>query len=306
MLTVGYAASRGVHLFYQRDQNPPIPTTGADGRRVFSSLGPFGPATNPRVNPAMGPYNGAEAAANSAYQSLQINLNHRFQHHLQAQAAYTLSHCIDNSSNTYGLEGGAPAQDPYNAASDRGNCLFDRRHSLTLNALFDVPLKGHFAGHQLIEGWQLGGILTVRSGGPINITDGFDYPALGAAFVAPRPDLKPGRNAGNIITGTLNQWFDPTAFALPPPGELGNAGRDLLVGPNTRSLNFSAHKDIPLTEQVHAQFRAEFFNVTNHPNWGNPNAGVFVQGGSPNAIAGQITTVRVPMRQTQFALRFIF
>jgi outer membrane receptor protein involved in Fe transport len=306
VLTVGYAASRGVHLFYQRDQNPPIPTTGADGRRVFSSLGPFGPATNPRVNPAMGPYNGAEAAANSAYQSLQINLNHRFQHHLQAQAAYTLSHCIDNSSNTYGLEGGAPAQDPYNAASDRGNCLFDRRHSLTLNALFDVPLKGHFAGHQLIEGWQLGGILTVRSGGPINITDGFDYPALGAAFVAPRPDLKPGRNAGNIITGTLNQWFDPTAFALPPPGELGNAGRDLLVGPNTRSLNFSAHKDIPLTEQVHAQFRAEFFNVTNHPNWGNPNAGVFVQGGSPNAIAGQITTVRVPMRQTQFALRFIF
>jgi len=75
ILTLGYVGARGVHLFYQRDQNPPIPTIGANGERVFSSPGPFGPVTNPRVNPALGPYNGAEPQANSSYQSMQVNLN---------------------------------------------------------------------------------------------------------------------------------------------------------------------------------------------------------------------------------------
>src|SRR5437588_10319524 len=92
--------SRGVHLFYQRDQNPPVPTTGPNGRPVFATLGPFGIATNPRLNPALGPYNGAEPGANSSYHSLQVNLNRRFLHNVQGQVSYTWSHCIDDGSNT--------------------------------------------------------------------------------------------------------------------------------------------------------------------------------------------------------------
>jgi len=309
ILTVGYVGARGVNLFYQRDQNPPIPTISADGQRVFSTPGPFGPVTNPRVNPALGPYNGAEPQANSSYQSMQVNLNRRFQRNVQGQLSYTWSHCLDTSSNTYGLEGGAPAMDPYDLARDRGDCLFDRRHALVLSSLVAIPFKGKFAGHQLFEGWQLSGILTVRSGGPINIIDGFDYPGMGAAFVAPRPNVKTGRTVDNITTGSLNQWFDPTAFALPPPGQLGHVGRNALVGPHMRNVDFSLLKDtaVPsISEQFRVQFRAEFFNIFNHPNWGNPNTGVFVSGGAPNPLAGQISTLAVPMRQIQFALKVVF
>jgi hypothetical protein len=309
ILTVGYVGSRGVHLFYQRDQNPPIPTVGANGQPVFSAPGPFGPATNPRINPKLGPYNGAEPQANSVYHSLQVNLNRRFQRNVQAQLSYTWSHCIDDSSNTYGLEGGAPLMNPYNASWDRGNCLFDRRHSLVLSSLVALPFKGNFAGHQLIEGWQLSGILTLRSGGPINVWDGYDYPAMGAAFVNPRPNVKAGLTADGITTGTLNQWYDPTAFALPPAGQLGNAPRNFLTGPGLANVDFSVLKDtaVPaISEQFRVQFRAEFFNIFNHSNWGLPVGGAFVSGGAFNPTAGQITTIAAPMRQIQFALKVVF
>src|SRR5439155_1701224 len=87
----------------------------------------------------------------SPFASLQANLNRRFQRNVQAQVSYTWSHCTDNSSSTYGLEGGLPILDPYDAAHDRGNCLFDRRHSLVISSLVALPFKGAFAGHQLIE-----------------------------------------------------------------------------------------------------------------------------------------------------------
>ncbi len=310
VLTLGYVGARGVHLFYQRDQNPPIPTKGADGQRVFSSPGPFGPATNPRVNTKMGPYNGAEPQANSSYESLQLTVNRRFQRNVQGQLSYTWSHCIDSSSNTYGLEGGAPSMDPYDNRRDRANCLFDRRHALILSSLVALPFKGKFAGHQILEGWQISGILTLRSGGPLNIIDGFDYPALGAAFVAPRPSLKPGRTADDITKKTIDQWFDPTAFVLPPAGELGNIGRNLLVGPNVRDVDFSLLKDtaVPrISERFRVQFRAEFFNIFNHPILGVPVGGVFVSGGAYNPIAGQVPApLRFPMRQIQFALKLVF
>jgi hypothetical protein len=310
ILTVGYVGSRGVHLFYQRDQNPPVPATGPNGRPVFATLGPFGIATNPRVNPALGPYNGAEPSGNSSYHSLQANLNRRFLNNVQGQVSYTWSHCIDNSSNTYGLEGGFPAMNPYNVSLDRGNCLFDRRQSLVVSSVVAVPFNGKFKGHQLFEGWQVSGIATVRTGSPFTVGVGFDQAGLGAAFVNNRPILNPGRTAENIKVGTLARWFDPTAFSLPPVGELGNAGRNFMIGPGFWNIDFSAMKNTRINESVNLQFRAEFFNVFNHANWGLPNAAVFVQapngGGTYNPIAGRITTLANPMRQIQFALKLIF
>ena len=158
ILTVGFVGSRGVHLFYQRDQNPPVPTVGPDGHEVFATPGPFGIATNPRRNPALGPYNGAEPEASSMYDSLQVNLNRRFSRNVQGQVSYTWSHCIDDSSNTYGLEGGFPAENPYDVRNDRGNCIFDRRQNLVVSSLVAVPFHGKFTGHQLIEGWQATGL----------------------------------------------------------------------------------------------------------------------------------------------------
>jgi hypothetical protein len=200
---------------------------------------------------------------------------------------------------------------------DRGNCLFDRRHALVASSLISLPFHGTFAGHQLIEGWQLSGIANVHSGTPFTIGDGFDQAGLGAAFVNDRPNLNPGRTTGNITTGRLNQWFDPTAFNLQPVGELGNMGRNNLIGPHFWDIDFSVLKDTSLTERVKLQFRAEFFNILNHSNWGLPNGQVYVQncatckvdpigGGFINPTFGQITTLAAPMRQIQLALKLVF
>jgi hypothetical protein len=138
----------------------------------------------------------------------------------------------------------------------------------------------------------------------------FDQAGLGAAFVNDRPNLNPGRTADNITTGKLNQWFDPTAFSLPPVGELGNMGRNNLTGPHFWDIDFSILRDTGLTERLKLQFRAEFFNILNHSNWGLPNGQVFTQtpggGGVINPVFGQITTVAAPMRQIQFGLKLVF
>ncbi|HUI79720.1 MAG TPA: hypothetical protein VLY24_17460 [Bryobacteraceae bacterium] len=149
--------------------------------------------------------------------------------------------------------------------------------------------------------------------------DEFDQSGEGAAFVNDRPNLNPGRTTDNITIGKLNEWFDPTAFSLPPVGELGNSGRNFLIGPGFWNIDFSAIKNTAIKENLNLQFRAEFFNIFNHSNWGLPNAAAFSQGATPlipglpcenggciSPTAGQITTIAAPMRQIQFALKLIF
>jgi hypothetical protein len=164
----------------------------------------------------------------------------------------------------------------------------------------------------LIEGWQVTGIATVRTGSPFTVGDGFDQAGEGAAFVTIRPNLKPGRTADNIKMGKLSQWYDPTAFSLQPVGELGNEGRNILTGPGFWNIDFSAIKNTAIKENLNLQFRAEFFNIFNHPNLGLPNASAFVQtangGGAYSPTAGVITSLAgaSTMRQIQFALKLIF
>ena len=83
-----------------------------------------------------------------------------------------------------------------------------------------------------------------------------------------------------IVTGNINQWANPAAFSLPAPGTLGNLQRDTLAGPGIVNLDWSVKKETQITEQVRLQFRAEFFNLFNHPNFALPNANVFAQAGN--------------------------
>jgi hypothetical protein len=256
---------------------------------------------NPRTNPAFAVLSSAEPMGNSVYHSFQVNLNRRFQRNVEGQLSYTWSHCIDNDSGTSGLEGALPIMDAYNASLDRGNCLFDRRHNLVASFVVALPFRGRFAGHQMVEGWQLNGIVNVRTGLPFSPNVGFDAVGLGAASVAAiRPNLAAGRTVDNIITGKLSQWFDKTAFPIQTLGTLGNAGRNILFGPGFWNVDFSAIKNTKMSERLNLQFRAEFFNIFNHPSWGNPNLSV------TTAIGGSITTTASTARQTQLALKLIF
>jgi len=307
-LTVAYVGSRGVDLYAARDINPVLPTL-VNGVQVFgkpkapvNGVAQTGIVGNARLNPVGAALSSEAPVGDSSYESLQAGLNRRFAHGLQYQVSYTWSKCLDNASGTYGLEGGIPWSNPLNGSYDRGRCLFDRPQVFRPSGLYDLPFKQN----RLVAGWQMGGGLVVQSGSPFNAIIGFDQ--SGSAVANQRPNV--GMPYGQIVTGNINQWANPGAFSLPAPGTLGNMQRDTLAGPGTVNLDWSVKKETQITEQVRLQFRAEFFNLFNHPNFALPNANVFSQavngGATPNPTFGKVTATTTNSRQIQFGLKLLF
>jgi hypothetical protein len=138
---------------------------------------------------------------------------------------------------------------------------------------------------------------------------GFDRANQGSLqAVSERPDLAQGRSAASAITGDPNHYIDPTAFVLQPVNTLGNAGRDILIGPGFVTFDLGLFKNTHVTERLNIQFRAEIFNLFNRVNLANPsNTTVFSNAsGSVPGNFGQIVSTTTPARQIQFGLKFIF
>jgi hypothetical protein len=145
------------------------------------------------------------------------------------------------------------------------------------------------------------GILTATSGYPFTVTTGSD--SITGAQNPVRPNVVPRCNGGQQIIGTISQWFNTSCFSLPQPGVPGNSARTSLPGPGFTDLDVSLIKDtrVPkISEEFNVQFRAEFFNILNHPNFGLPSGTL----NSPTAAA--ITTTVGNARQIQFGLRLMF
>src|SRR5581483_4691979 len=220
---------------------------------------------------------------------------------VQAQVAYTWSKCIDYGAFGVGSFNGlsstpAGVENPFNQRIDRAPCSYDITHVLRVNGLVALP----FHGNRIVEGWQISGILSNYSGVPFNVYTGFDR----AGFIAgnsPRPNYIDGCDpyAG---ARTISHWFNPACYSLEPVGTFGNTGRNTLRGPGFFDTDISLAKDTRLTEQIHLQFRAEFFNIFNHENFGNPNNNIFSASTLYNASAGTITSTNPGStpRQIQF------
>lgn len=329
ILSVGYVGSRGYDLFMMNDLNPPT-NTGTAQNPILGTQNPNGSAIavpNPKIcNCKNLSYLGNKApVGESNYNSLQASLTHRFTQGLQFQASYTWAKSLDDSSVTYALEstGAAPqfVENPYNFNSDYGLSVFDRAHTVVANAVYDLPIRGN----KLVSGWQISGIVTYESGFPFTLVDGFDRAGLtavaGGATPGERPNLVPGCS-NNPIQGLVNQWYNPGCFALQTVGTLGNLGRDTLTGPDFTNLDFALMKTTPIrraSEQLSLQFRAEVFDILNHPNFNLPNQDVFTTctvgcalGYTTSSIAGQITStignevVGGAQRVIQFGLKLLF
>jgi hypothetical protein len=241
---------------------------------------------------------------------------HRFSHNVQAQFAYTWSHCIDDGSGSSGLEtGGGPRSNPYDFRSDRGSCTFDLRHSFRVNGTYRLPFKGN----RVIEGWQLNGIMSRTTGPPLLLTTGFDRALVGGSATGnQRPSLAPGFTADSIEQDVRTQWYNPAGFVLQPEGTPGNLGRDEIRGPKLFNMDLSLLKDTRIRENIILQFRAEFFNILNHENFGTPNLNIFstanlkpssdglVHGNNPSAGLILNTNPGTNPRQIQFGLRLSF
>ncbi|HUX68406.1 MAG TPA: carboxypeptidase regulatory-like domain-containing protein [Terriglobales bacterium] len=315
--SIGYVGSNGVHLLAENDANYPIPVKGTDGQMQFSSLqtikGRTSIVMNPLLNPAFGALQIGYSSGWSKYNSAQIALD-THQGAWDGHLSYTYSSCVDNDSGSYFVDGGTVFSNPLNYNADRGWCSFYLRNSLTMNTVYRLP----FSGNGLVSGWQVSGIYSYHSGFPVSVSDGFAQAFSGGG--ANRPNavaacnpVDPNPKAGNGVF-----WLNSACFTLPPVGELGNVGRNSIIGPGYSDVDFALSKTthVPsISEAFAVQFRAEAYNIFNHANFANPNGGLFVQqtvsgnatgGGLPSPIAGQIFGIVGNPRQLQFALKFLF
>jgi hypothetical protein len=215
----------------------------------------------------------------SSYHSMQIQFQRRLSRGLQALASYTLSHSIDNASSH--TAPGIPSQ-LVNPRIEKGDSNFDVRHNSTGAVTYTVPnARLGRVGNGILHDWSLQSLFFARSSLPVNIL---------AEFFVVEPNFVTPRRA-NIVPGFPFYITDPTkpggkcinpnAFSAPPLSQLqGNLGRNALRLFGAWQIDFSMHRDFPLAGRAKLQFRAEMFNLLNHPNFANPGAG------NPNNIVG--------------------
>jgi hypothetical protein len=298
-----------------------------------------------RLNNNWGPMNQIQDSHDSWYNSVQVELQKSLWKGIQFQTNLTYSKLLDdtqgstsgvtevNGSTTY-------AEDPWNPRLDRGPSSFDTPLSWKSNVIYHLMKFGapnRFVGG-VVNGWWFTAIGQVQSGYPFTVTytggrSGLNVDGSNVAIVD-RPLVVPGRNAHNITSGTSScpastgpafsgqklgtptLWFDPCAFSIQSSGFLGNEGRNSLLGPHYRDLDFSVVKDTraPIFGAAGSvEFRGEFFNILNHSNFNLPTNTSYAGTGPlandttelPVSGAGQITSA-LPSRQVQLSLKVLF
>ncbi len=281
------------------------------------------PAGAPRANPALANTWTWFSAGTSSYHALQLDVRQRLRHGLTLRGAYTWSKALDDGDSlNQTTAGNAPglASNPFDLAADKGLATFDVRNIGVLNLLYALPFgRGRtFANHleglgdRLAGGWTLSSIVTVQSGFPFTPQLSYNPSNNGDTRNPVRPFLNPAFK-GKVILGNPNQWFDPNAFIAPPSagGFYGNLGRDTYIGPGLATWDFAVLKETSFHERASVQFRAEVFNLLNHPNFNTPNLIVFTPPTAANptglsGTAGAVTSTSTPSRQIQFVLKLVW
>jgi len=260
------------------------PTTGAgcpgDGTPVFSSI--FAEDT----------------IANSNYNSLQAMLEKRFARGLQAQVAYTFSKSFDQASSFEGELNPLDFHRTYSLSQ------FDARHRLVASYFWQLPIPKYsgFAG-AVLNGWDVSGIYTFQTGFPVRITSSSDNELMYSAFFEypGEPDqVAPFRHGRTNTPGGV-YYFDPSAFSEDNTfGRIGDARRTYCCGPAINNFDFALHKVLPLSESKRFEFRAEMFNLFNHPQFFNPDGNI-----TDGSDFGRVLRAKEP-REIQLALKFYF
>ena len=303
---VGYLGSRGENLPFYGDPNT-TPAEYVDGvKRIV-------PGAQLRY-PSWGRIRTRTTGAESSYHGATFGLQKRFSQGLQFQANYTYSRSIDTWSG--GLQGSSDflnaagsAVDWWDIEFERGRSSFDVPHNLVLNGVYVLPFGQNLTGVKsvLARGWQFSGIVTISSGMPFHPRIGFDRAGDRQSDTdMQRPSWAPGRNAENAFVGKVDEWFDPTAFVLPAAGTFGDVRRNVLRGPNFRTVDFSTFKN-QVAGPVTLQFRVEVFNLFNRANFAPPsNPILFNPDGSRVPGACRITSLVTPARQLQLGVKMLF
>jgi hypothetical protein len=257
-LQVAYVGNRGLNLRRGYTINFIDPTLGRRPNTAYSSISIEG------------------NTGQSTYNALQVSYQQHLARNLVTKLEYGYSHAIDDVQDQ-GLFSSQP-QDDNNFRAERGNSSGDIRHNVAYSMLYTLPMgKGHrFLGSAtgvpgvLASGWSLASLGLIHTGIPFTVFIGTNTYGNGN-LTNQRPNAVAGVDpyAANM---SVNGWLNPAAFSMPAAGTFGNLGRNTVFGPGFANVDFSLLKDTQLSESKKLEFRAEFFNIPNHPNFGQPSS----------------------------------
>jgi outer membrane receptor protein involved in Fe transport len=291
-LEVAYAGTKGVHLQSLTDQNQVmVPGPGdVQARRPYPFYAGFA---------------SIQMRGNSNYHSLQIKAEKRLSHGLYFLSAFTFSHAEDD---TVPICCNQPwPDDSYNLKLLKGLADYQQKFRWVTSFDYELPFGKNqaFLNHNraldlIVGGWHASGILTATTGFPFTPQMETDSSNTGTQGF-----INPDRiGNGNLPSGqrSVNQWFDVGAFADAQPYTFGNSGYNILIGPGLVNLDLGLRKVFSVTERQKIEFRGEFYNALNHPNFGLPNSDIDAGPGA----SGAITSLSVNMRTVQLALKYRF
>jgi hypothetical protein len=283
VFSLAYIGSHTLHADSGTVLNVPVPGPGAiPARRPIPSLAQISDIR----------WNGW-----ATYHALTLAAKRRFTRGLLFDANWTWSHSIDDASDPSATlnETNLP-QNVYDLANEKASSSFDHRQRVVVSFIYQLPFarKSGWA-HGWLADWQAGGNFTAQTGAPFTVNISSDQANIGSG-PAQRPNL-----SGDPNNGPKNpqEWFDTSLFSLPSLYTFGTAPRNALIGPGLLEFDMSLQKDIRLTEAVKLQFRADAYNLFNHPNFNLPNRTAFT------ANFGSISSAQ-DSRQLQLALKVLF
>ncbi len=333
MLSVGYVGSESYHTPLSVNANAAPPQvcanpqgcisggTGTNGnpvpvsQRVLVAQGTVYHPPAARPNPNVGSGTQWFDQGTSSYHAMDVSLTKRMNRGLTFKANYTYGKAMDyNSAILAPSAGNEPSNlySPYYRRLNRGVASYSLSHQFNAYSSYQLPFgNGQRFGtaasgvvDKLIGGWQWNSSVRVAGGFPFTPLAGSNTSGTGDASNSDVPNWNPNFK-GPVILGRPDQWYDPRAFVLPAQGTFGNVARGSLRGPGLFNVDTSFLKKIRISEGLNLQFRAEAFNVLNHPNFAFPNEVVFL-GNTYSPSGGVITNTATTSRQIQFALKLLF
>jgi hypothetical protein len=335
--SIAYVGSRGVHMIFRADDiNTTQPINGTTPPYLWPA-----PGTGTQISPSIGRMDTLQWNNDTYFHGLEVQIEKRMSHGFQVQGSYTWSRAIDGGDGSIASDSfvnSIPSLLYFLPKYRRAPSDFNITHNLTINYLWNIPTSKSLQGPVawLAKGWQLGGIMQIKTGLPFTPLIGGDPIGLKSSNPFAYPDrltgpgcsapVNPG-NANNYIKlncfalpvatpsiAALCVPFTPTVNGVPTPisgtcsNLLGTGGRNEIYGPGLVDFDFSAVKDTHIGERFDVQFRAEIFNLFNRTNFNPPlvNNVLFNQDGSSNSSAGALDSTATSSRQVQFAIKFIF
>jgi hypothetical protein len=348
-LEVGYVASRTKNAQSKYDANAINPADRlayVQSSASQNTLKPFNAINSGNI--AVYSYHGS-----ASYDSLQAAFNSRLRHDLTIAAVYTYSKTISDVALRSNNGNGNLILDPFNLGAMRGLATIDRPHIFGANVIYSTPAlqdMNKIVRHSLGD-WQLSAIVNVSSGTPYTpVINGFsaagsdvkDLSGIGLGNGAYRPNIVRGQSCRNSNFKNF-QWVNPNRYTLDgfQLGTIGTAPAGDCFGPGVSRVDFAVAKNFSITERVKMQFRMDFFNLFNHPQYNNPNNGntngyvnigfsavntvaspafltangtptttvsnaVSIANSTPNTVVGQVNADNQRDRQIQYSLRFTF